>query len=261
METVGLSASIDQEELKRKNIELNQLQQELAEKELTLSTLRREVAIFEHIYNQRVGKKFAELDGLKSDILKLAAKLNPESENFQSQAKSAEEKARKSKENYTFQNEIDPSETADPPSEELKKIFREAAKKIHPDLTTDMEERERRHALMARLNQAYNLLDAEQLNTIVTEFEAGRKPDGNLSFGQKLSHILKQIAQVRHRMNKIEIEIERVQQSEMFRLKVYANECERQGQDVLQDMSNEVDEKIATLKLRIKNLASDCTFI
>ncbi len=261
METVGLTVSIDQEELKRKNNELNQLQQELAEKELSLSTLRREVTIFEQIYNQRVGQKFVELDGLKSDIFGIAAKLNPGSEKFQSQAKAAEEKARKSKEDFNFQKEINSPETPEPPSEELKKIFREAAKKIHPDLTTDIEERERRHALMTRLNQAYNLLDAEQLNTIVEEFEAGRKPEGDLSLGQKLSHILKQIAQVRHRMNKIEIENERLQQSEMFRLSVYSKECESQGQDVLQDMADEVDEKIATLHLRIKNLASDCTFL
>ena len=144
------------------------------------------------------------------------------------------------------------------PSEELKKLFRDAAKRIHPDLTTDPEERERRHALMARLNQAYELGDLEQVQAILNDWEVINDWD-QLTPGKQLSRLLKQIGQVRHRFNQIQTELEQLKLSEMFRLKDFVQNSDKQGEDVLSDMVVDVEEKIQNLRIRVKNLALDCS--
>jgi DnaJ-domain-containing protein 1 len=41
------------------------------------------------------------------------------------------------------------------PSDSLKKLYREVAKQVHPDLATDEADRARQRELMAAANQAY----------------------------------------------------------------------------------------------------------
>jgi hypothetical protein len=48
-------------------------------------------------------------------------------------------------------------------TEELKKLFRAAAMRVHPDLAVDDEDRERRTALMRSVNRAYETRDVDAL--------------------------------------------------------------------------------------------------
>ena len=152
MTPITWSQGPDQKEIVRKKLELEELEQELAEKELDLSTARRDLNLFENSYQQKVGCKYAELDRLKASVLDMATRIHPDSKDFKSQAEAAREHAEQSAHNWEVHQEEADMDLSEP-SEELKKMFRDAAKKIHPDLTTDPEERERRHALMARLNR------------------------------------------------------------------------------------------------------------
>ena len=52
-------------------------------------------------------------------------------------------------------------------------MYREAAKRIHPDLATDPADRERRTRFMAEANRAYEAGDAEALQRILDEFQDG----------------------------------------------------------------------------------------
>jgi chromosome segregation ATPase len=150
MKSITLSEGLNQEEIARKKQELEKLEQQLAENELDLSTARRELHLFENRYQRAVGSRYAELDRLKASVLEMATRIHPESKDFRSQAEAAREQANQSAHNWEVRQEESDLELPEP-SEELKKMFRDAAKRIHPDLTTDPEERERRHALMARL--------------------------------------------------------------------------------------------------------------
>jgi hypothetical protein len=257
MKSITRSQGPDQEEVSRKKQELEELEQELAEKELDLSTSRRDLHMFEIRYQQKVGRKYAELDQLKALILDIATRMHPDSENFKAQAEAAHEQANQSTHNWEIHQEEAEIERLEP-SEELKKLFRDAAKKIHPDLTTDPQERERRHALMTRLNQAYELGDLEQVQEILRDWEVINDWE-QLTPGKRLSRLLKQIGQVRHRFNQIQAELEQLQLLEMFRLKEYVEESEKQGEDVLNEMVKDVEEKLQNLRIRVKNLAIDCS--
>jgi hypothetical protein len=257
MKSITLSEGLNQEEIARKKLELEELEQQLAENELDLSTARRELHLFENRYQQAVGSRYAELDRLKASVLEMATRIHPESKDFRSQAEAAREQANQSAHNWEVRQEESDLELPEP-SEELKKMFRDAAKRIHPDLTTDPEERERRHALMARLNQAYELGDLEQVQAILNDWEVINDWD-QLTPGKKLSRLLKQIGQVRHRFNQIQAELEQLKLSEMFRLKIFVEDSDKQGEDVIADMVADVEEKIENLRTRVKNLAMDCT--
>ena len=56
-------------------------------------------------------------------------------------------------------------------SESLKKLYREVAKAIHPDLTTDEKERVRREKLMAEANLAYGEGNEAKLQSILSEWK------------------------------------------------------------------------------------------
>ena len=257
MNSITRSLGLNQEEVVRKKLELEELEQQLAENELELSTARRDLHLFENRYQRTVGCKYAELDRLKASVFEMATRIYPDSKDFRSQAEAAREQAEQSAHNWEVHQEKTDLELPEP-SEELKKLFRDAAKKIHPDLTTDPEERERRHALMARLNQAYELGDLEQVQAILNDWEVINDWD-QLTPGKQLSRLLKQIGQVRHRFNQIQTELEQLKLSEMFRLKDFVQNSEKQGEDVLPAMVVEVDEEIQNLRIRVKNLAIDCS--
>jgi hypothetical protein len=256
MKSIVRSDGPNQEEIERKKRELEEMEQELAEKELDLSTARRALHLFETRYQQIVGGKYAELDRLKASVFDMATRIHPESKDFQSQAEAAREKAEQSTHTWEVHQELPDVELPEP-SEEFKKMFRDAAKKIHPDLTTDPEERERRHALMARLNQAYESGDMEQVKAILNDWEINSDWE-KLTPGKRLSRLLKQIGQVRHRFNQIHTELEQLKLSEMFRLKDFVEKSEKQGEDVLSAMVKDAEEKIRNLRNRVKNLALDC---
>jgi hypothetical protein len=107
----------EQEELEKKKLELATLETELADKELDLATFIAELNIFEKDYMRVIGVRYTELDRIESQINEYIALLES---------------------NQDFK-----------PSQELKKLYREVAKKIHPDLATDDDERQRRQQLMA----------------------------------------------------------------------------------------------------------------
>ena len=53
----------------------------------------------------------------------------------------------------------------------VRRLFRDVAKVIHPDLAHDPEARDRRHALMIEANRAYALGDEERLRWILQAWE------------------------------------------------------------------------------------------
>lgn len=269
MSTVTETATLDRAELVRRQAELKALQQSLTEQELELSTLHNEIQIFENSYNRIMGERQAELDGLKKRILEFAAGFD----STESQAANEQkENFEKDWESFSFDESEDKEDTGstefivdgDPftPDEALKKLFREAARKFHPDLTTDPEEREKRHDLMARLNAAYLEMDSEKIRELIDEGEVNfPDEDKSHSIRQQLSRVLKQTGQVRHRLLQIEKSLEQLRNSDMARLKNFCQKGESEGRNVIQEMANEAQEKIDSLKNRVARLASDCSIL
>ena len=241
------------EELQARRRELADLRRKLADKELELSTENAQLHLFERRYQSVVGKMYAELDQVKAQVLGLASKVFPKADNFREEAESAREQAR---EFHEESPEAKKPKEFNPP-ENLKKLFRRVAKRIHPDLASSTRERERRHDLMAKLNQAYDGLDEEAIRSILIEWEAEEPAHEKLELGEQLVRVVSQTAQVRKRLYAISDELEDLTLTEMFQLKKNIESAELEGRDLLQEIADDLEEKISETKTRIRDLAYD----
>lgn len=214
--------SPEQEELNRKKAELATLETELAENELSLATFQAELNAFEMEYMRVIGIRYTELDRIEAQINEYIALLET---------------------NRDFK-----------PSPELKKIYREVAKKIHPDLATDDDERHRRQELMAEANQAYEEGNIEKLQAILQNWETSPESVKGEGISFELIRIIRQIAQSRERLKAIQAEITALEQTELYQLKTKAIEAEEVGQDLLADMADELDEQINLSMQKLKDL-------
>jgi hypothetical protein len=241
------------EELQARRRELAELRRKLADKELELSTENAQLHLFERRYQGVVGQMYAELDQVKAQVLGLATKVFPQADNFREEAESAREQAR---EFHEESPEAKKPKEFNPP-ENLKKLFRRVAKRIHPDLASSATERERRHDLMAKLNQAYDGLDEEAIRAILVEWEAEEPAHEKLELGEQLVRVVNQLAQVRKRLHAISDELEDLTLTEMFQLKNNIESAELEGRDLLQEIADDIEVKIRETKTRIRDLAYD----
>jgi chromosome segregation ATPase len=125
--------SPEEEELARKREELAPLQARLAERELFLANLRAELSAFEGQYLRQVGAVYAELDERTAKIAELLAE-----EEGTEEVRSAAAQARTQAEESGSAIHGDAAKVqAFLPSAELKALYREVAKRVHPDLATD----------------------------------------------------------------------------------------------------------------------------
>lgn len=249
----------EEEELRLKEEELLGLEQELTEKELQLSTLKAELHTFEQRYHKEVGQKYAEWDEIKAKILELSARLSPENEDLKEDADAAWEQARQSAEE-TRESAAEPARQKKfVPSDALKKMFRKAAKIIHPDLTTDKKERKRRHDLMTRLNQAYDNLDEEKIRGVLREWEENPHEEQEEKPGTRLVKAIRQIAQVKRRLELIQREFDQTRNSEMYKLKERIDQAAKNGRDLLKEMIEEIEEQIDRLKSRMNRITQGLT--
>jgi hypothetical protein len=154
--------SPEEEELAKKRDELPLLQAELAERELFLTNLRAELSAFEGQYLRQVGTLYAELDEWNAKIAERMAE-----EEDTEEARSAAEQARTQAEESSAAAHGESAGVQEfTPSAELKSLYREVAKKVHPDLATDEADRHKREQLMAEANAAYQRGDADALRRL-----------------------------------------------------------------------------------------------
>jgi hypothetical protein len=240
----------EERELENKRAQLTVLEAELAQHELDLATLKAELTIFEARYLREVGVLYAELDELEAQIAEAQAHLNPQDQQAQEQASWARAQAQESAQAAGAAQE--PSERKKfIASESLKKLYRDIAKSIHPDLATDEAERARRQRLMAEANQAYADGDEARLQVILREWESSPESVKGEGTGAELIRTIRKIAQVEERLRSIEAEIAELKASDLYQLKAKVEKAESEGQDPLAEMASQIKQQITEARKRL----------
>jgi CHASE3 domain sensor protein len=230
----------EEQEILHKREELAAIRATLAERELELVDLRSQLAAFEGRYLRQVGALYAELDEWKARISELRARLDPSAA-----AHARVHEARKQARQTYEEAHGKASETHDfTPSPELRSLFRDVAKRIHPDFCSDGGDLERRTRFMAEANRAYEAGDVEALQRILDEYQDGADAVEGEGIGAELIRIIRQISQARERVSAIEQELATLRESEIALLKRQAEESEQKGRVLLTELAAAVREQI-----------------
>ena len=241
----------EEKELEKKSGELVDLEFKVVHAELGLATLQAELNAFQRQYLRIVGIKLAELDEIIAQITEIRARRNPNDNDAEVLASKARAKAQESTRATDELHETSEAEDHFSPSESLKKQYREIAKQIHPDLSNDEKDRERRNSFMARVNAAYKECDENGLKLLLDEWESSPESVIGEGIGLELVRIIRKIAQVQRRIISIEEELINLNQSSLGQLRLKVVEVSRIGRDLLAEMAEQIEEEI--LKIPVVN--------
>ncbi|MBK7356157.1 J domain-containing protein [Propionivibrio sp.] len=135
------------------------------------------------------------------------------------------------------------------PSDELKRLYREAAKRFHPDRASDDADCRTRTDIMAQVNVAYQRNDIEALRRILAADE--NSPDAILGeeVASRLIRAIRRLAQVRIRLQAIAEEIAALKTGDMYQLKTKVEAEEAAGRNPLEELSIVLQKKIAAARI------------
>lgn len=237
-------------ELAKKRRVLERLKDRLADREEFMADLRTELEQFEARYSMEVARLYAESDEIDAEIAEEELKLVPDDEEIK---KKVEELRRRAEESAA-RAAADENIAEWTPTAEAKKAYHNLARIIHPDLALDSLEKERRHGLMAELNQAYSTGDQTKLNKMAEDFRNSPDLVKGDSVGDEIVRAVRQIYQIKNRFAELDMERRVAEASELFELRQKVKAEMDEGRDLLKQMAERTKTQIAKSGRRLENL-------
>ena len=220
----------------------------LAEREADIAQIRAQLKAFEGRYLQRVGVLYAELDEIAARITEREVDLY-DSDSARQRAQEARQRAQETHE-AAFGADQEPVEFD--PSPSLKTLFREVARRIHPDFASDDAEQKHFTLLMTRANHAYNCGDAETLQRLLDdhlEVNASGSDEGD---GVTLLRLARQIQHAVRDIAALDREHQTLLQSEIGQLYTGAEAAAHEDRDLLAELAAGLRERIADAQYRLE---------
>jgi hypothetical protein len=249
------------EELVRRKAQLLVLSEELLDRERAMAAYRVELHEFETRYRRILGGRYARLDEL-ADRLDAARGGAPGADQ---PAPDPDDPAERypgqglpgGGQNWDWGEREPEPEPRPVIGEDAKRLFRQLARIIHPDLAGDPAERERRTNLMVAANLAYEQGDVAALERLLGDWE--RSPEAVTGGGAlaELERTVRRITQVRARIDAIDEELAELEASAMGWLRRRTEKAAHEGWDLLAHMVKELDRQILEAQVELDRLAGD----
>ena len=239
-------------ELAKKRRVVDRLAERLADAEEEIADLRAEMERFEARYTMEVGRLYAEQDEIDAQIAEEELKLVPDDEEIKKKVEELRRLADESAARAKAAAEKDSEKWE--PTPEARKAYHELARSIHPDLVLDAGEKERRHSLMAELNNAYSSGGQNRLRKFADELRVSPEAVTGGTIGDELVRAVRQIWQIKRRMAEISLEKRETLGSELFILHTKANDEATAGRDMLRQMAERAKTHIVKTQRRLENL-------
>ena len=198
---------------------------------------RIDVATFRIRYRKEVGLLHEELEELERAIAEL--ELGEIEKRFDEDGEPADSSAGP-------QSESGPRLTSDA----VRRLFRDVAKIIHPDLADDDHSRDRRHALMIEANRAYAVGDEERLRRILDAWKNSPESVQGSDFEATQLRLSRRISQLEEQLGIYTRELEELKQSPLWQLKAMVDEAATRGKDLVADMVRRLQRDIIAARNR-----------
>lgn len=136
-------------------------------------------------------------------------------------------------------------------SDAIRKLFRDVAKLIHPDLDRDAAARDERHALMVEANRAYLLGDEEQLRWILAAWES--RPDALRGGSPEAvrERLERRRAYLEQQLARLDEELAELRATPLWELKVMVDQAAVRGRDIVGDMVQRLQRDIMAATNRL----------
>ena len=129
-------------------------------------------------------------------------------------------------------------------AQELKRLYRQLARRFHPDMASGQEDRQYRTQMMMAINAAYSAGDLEKLKALSLEpdlFEDSGYSDDE----QLVTRLLRELGRLQRRLSEIQDELASLHAKKNYRLMQQAERADANGQDWLANMRAQLQEEIA----------------
>jgi hypothetical protein len=215
------------------------LEAELEHRDAEVTRLKADLDAFRIRYRQDVGLLHEQLDDLEARI-------------DEAESGVAADRPAPVAEAATPPADQPPMETAPKyTSDAVRKLFRDVAKAIHPDLAADAHTRDRRHLLMIEANRAYALGDEQRLRSILEAWHNSPDAVSGSDADAVRERLTRRAAQIEEQLEACNGELADLKASALWHLKAMVDEAAAGGKDLIADMVRRLERDILAAQNRL----------
>ena len=249
----------EEREYEHRLTQIAERKRRIAELQADVEALKRALGRFEALCHTRIGDLLAELRRIERAVADYAGRL----ERLRSAGEDPSGDAgAEDPEPFAWREDGAADARREPPRRkplwrldqadeaEAKRLYRDLAKRCHPDYAQTDEERRRREALMQRVNEAYRARDVVALRALHREAEADDPAFATRPVRERLAWALAELARLDTLLGELKADLAVLRESEAHRL------CRRHeaGEPVLEALEDNLETRLASEGRRLDRL-------
>ncbi|GAB4580478.1 MAG: hypothetical protein Fur0022_32190 [Anaerolineales bacterium] len=230
---------------------LRQTQRELQTAEAELTARMTEIREFDAKIEARLGPLETELDILDTQIrsYKEQIYLLQQAEMFPNWVDYS--KRVNPKQTSPHSPTPQPNLPSSQPENELRQLYRDLARKYHPDTAFDDLDRQYRHEMMLRINEAYANGDVSELRRHVggkVHIPLGPEKPSPPPFRSSLERVEAELVACQTKLRETRAQIEKLRFHPSVQLSLMVKLGWREGKDLIGEMAKDLEEKVRAKK-------------
>ncbi len=244
------------EDVKQKRKELFLLESKFHQENQYLVNLRENLRDFELKYTELIIKRYQKLDLIQEEIKRIKYLLEIENKvqeenNYKDDINYENESLNTVIAEKTLEKDINNSFFQE---KQTKRLYREAAKMVHPDFAINEIERQIREYLMIEINEAYANDDSKKIQETLTLWKQIYNTSNEKKDSSELWLINRKIIELNLKLQEISEEIKKIHNSELYQIKERFDDSQKMGIDLLTVMTEEIDSQITMSSQELKSL-------
>lgn len=145
--------------------------------------------------------------------------------------------------------------------EATRRLYRELARRFHPDLAAGSAERAYRTTIMAAVNVAYQQQDTQTLRDLAGELDPELLADTAAIENDEIRRLRQKILRCRRRRRKVAQQLRALRQENIAKLWRRAQRLEQESEDWWHDVQQSLAREIARLRVELADLRAQVALL